>query len=453
MGRVERELGGAGASIGASATAVARDLDPALAMQLVRTALTGGVDLRLRPRGGTYEITADVGGSLIAGEPAAIGAVATASAHYLQRPDQPHVRLDPTARLMAGWCADLGAARRGGRWQWATSVTAESPGLETNDAGTLMSADDLDGFAEVHRVETAPGDRLQGWRLGGGVEGGWNFGGVRKPASIYADGGITLNSFAGASVTATANLPGLTDDLTRGGPLMAEGAGAALLVSASGVPNRPVTWSASGQVNWHQTRARGGQASATVTILPSERVRLSITPRAVWQRVAQQYLTTVADAGGGAATFGSRYLFAALDQREVAAQLRVGVALTPDLAIDAYVEPFVSVGRFTGIGELAAARTHDLRRYAQAARAGGTVAITDGASFAIDDPDFTAVSLRSTLVLRWELAPGSVLWAVWQEQRGEDRLGARWDPSLAGRPFTTTGEHVLAVKLAWWFAP
>ncbi|MCE9580615.1 MAG: carbohydrate binding family 9 domain-containing protein [Deltaproteobacteria bacterium] len=453
VGRVERELGGAGASIGASATAVARDLDPALAMQLVRTALTGGVDLRLRPRGGAYELTADIGGSLIAGEPAAIGAVATASAHYFQRPDQPHVRLDPTARTMAGWCADLGAAHRGGAWQWSTGVTAESPGLETNDAGTLMSADDLDGFVEIGRVETDPGDRLQSWRIGGGVEGGWNFGGVRKPAAVHTDVSFSLPSFAGASAQAIANLPGLSDDLTRGGPLMAEGAGGSLVVNANGVPNRPVTWNATGQVNWHQTRARGGQASATMTILPSERVRLSITPRAVWQRIAQQYLTTVSDAGGGAATFGSRYLFAALDQREVAAQLRVGVALTPDLAIDAYVEPFVSVGRFTGIGELAAARTHDVRRYTQTARGDGTVAITDGTAFAIDDPDFTAVSLRSTLVLRWELAPGSVLWAVWQEQRGDNRLGARWDASLAGRPFTTAGEHVLAVKLAWWFAP
>jgi hypothetical protein len=454
VARVERELGGAGASIGASATAVGRALDPELARQLVDTAVTGGLDVRLRPRGGAYELTADLGGSAIHGTPAAIATVAQASAHYFQRPDQPHVHLDPTAHTMAGWCADLGAARRAGPWQWAGSFTAESPGLELNDAGALMSADDLDGYAELHRVETVPGARLQSWRLGGGAAEGWNFGGVRKPASVWVDGAIALPSFAGARATATAQLPGLTDDLTRGGPLMAEGAGASLVVSANGVTNRPVTWTATGQVNWHETRARGGQVAATATFLPSQRLRLSITPRAVWQRVAQQYVTTVSDAGGGAATYGARYLFGALDQREIAAQLRVGLALTPDLAIDAYVEPFVSVGRFTGLGELAAARTHDVRRYASAARAAGSVAITDGAAgFAIDDPDFTTVSLRSTLVLRWELRPGSVLWAVWQSQRGEAQPGARWDAALAGRPFAVAGEHVLAVKLAWWFAP
>jgi hypothetical protein len=37
--------------------------------------------------------------------------------------------------------------------------------------------------------------------------------------------------------------------------------------------------------------------------------------------------------------------------------------------------------------------------------------------FGFDDPDFTILSLRSTVVLQWEFRPGSKLFAVWQQDR------------------------------------
>jgi len=168
----------------------------------------------------------------------------------------------------------------------------------------------------------------------------------------------------------------------------------------------------------------------------------------------RQYLATITDAGGGEATFGARYLFAALAQREVSAQLRLLVALTPELVVDAYVEPFASSGRFTGLGELERARGRDLRRYGDVARGGGEVVIRDGAaSFTIDEPDFTVLSLRSTAVLRWELRPGSVLYAVWQQDRGRALGAAHLGGDTVGDLVTAPGGHVLAVKLAWWWSP
>jgi hypothetical protein len=78
--------------------------------------------------------------------------------------------------------------------------------------------------------------------------------------------------------------------------------------------------------------------------------------------------------------------------------------------------------------------------------------IVDGASgFAIDEPDFSIASLRSTAVLRWELRPGSTLFVVWQQSRqGSDDVSRPLHtvtPDVVTRP----GIHSLAIKLSYWF--
>ena len=164
----------------------------------------------------------------------------------------------------------------------------------------------------------------------------------------------------------------------------------------------------------------------------------------------RQYVATV-DAPATTATYGQRYVFAAIERLEVSAQLRAAITLTADLAIDVYVEPFVSRGRYDRLGELAAPGSNDLIHYARVRRDGQTVRVDD-AGFSLPEPDFTARSLRSTAVLRWEPRAGSTLYAVWQQQRASDEPRARAvGPGLVDA-FTAAGAHVFALKLAWWFA-
>jgi len=453
VARVEQDLGGAGATAGATITAVARDLsDPNLAMQLARTAITGGADLRLRPRDGRYELKLDAGGSDVMGTAAAITRIEETSTHYFQRPDQAHVHVDTTATSLRGWHLDASASKRAGRWLWDASFQAESPGLELNDAGAIESADDLDWSVDLTRRETAPSQHLHGWSITGVAQGGWNFGGVRKPGYVWIDWSVTLPSFASTGGEIAFEYPGVLDDLTRGGPLMRGPVGVSADWSWNSTPNRAVVYGVAAHGVYTDTMTRGGRLSANLTAILSPRLRVQLAPRVLWDRVLSQYVDTIA--GGGADTYGSRYLFAELEQHEAAAQLRAQLALSPDLTLEAYVEPFASVGRYTGLGELAAARTKDLRRYDSFDRANGSITVHDpSGDFTISDPDFTAVSLRSTVVLRWELTPGSVLYAVWQQNRSQTDAFA--DPSFhsLGRPFSVPGEHLVAIKLTWWFAP
>jgi hypothetical protein len=94
-----------------------------------------------------------------------------------------------------------------------------------------------------------------------------------------------------------------------------------------------------------------------------------------------------------------------------------------------------------------------VRWYDALAHVGTTRAIVDGGtSFTIAEPDYSVASLRSTAVLRWEPAPGSTLFVVWQQQRGG--IAAPVAQPLHGAAndvFTQSAIHTIAVKLSYWF--
>jgi hypothetical protein len=449
--RVEHQVGAS--VLGATVTAVERDLAGSpLALLLPRTALVGGGDAKLRTADGTYEAFLAGGVTSVFGTPEAIALLETSAGHYFQRPDATHLQLDPAARRLAGWHARAGGSKRAGAWQGTALAELESPGFELNDIGVLQSADDISVAAEVSRIVTTPSERVASWDISGAASTAWNFGGLRKPIDLQANASITSTAFNSASIAFEIATPGGSDDLTRGGPVMETGWAEAVTVSASTPRGRAQQLSGRLTGLLSSTLEQGIFASASAASRVTPALRLDLTPSLTWIETRRQYVATVSDAGGGDRTFGARYLFGELHRKEAALELRATLSLSPDLVLTLYAQPFVSVGRYDRLGELAAAGSDDVRWYDATLRAGETRAISDGATgFSIGEPDFTVASLRSTAVLRWELMPGSTLFIVWQQ----DRQGAttRAQPLHAAVPDVTAqpGTHTVAIKLSYWF--
>jgi len=442
--RLERELDGDASLAGVTVTGVARDTsDATIRDALPRGAISGGGDLRWRFHGGKDEVFVAAGGSAVGGDPDAIARLETSSTHYFQRPDADHVALHPDATSLAGWHADAVAQRRAGPWRFYAQAGAESPGLELNDLGVLSSADDLSASAGIERVVTEPSRWLHSWSIGFHDDEAWNFGGVHKPASTELYGAITLPSFVRIEAAVGVTRAGLSDDETRGGPLMEQGpsAEAELSIGSSGAGKLQWGWEGAAVVS--DTEASGLDTGFRLQWQTRDRLRLELAPTLTMGTNRTQYVDQLDD----------RYLFATLELRQLSTVLRVQAALSPELTIDAYAQPFVSSGRYVGLGELAAPRSREPRRYDDVRRADGQLQVRDGADmFAIGDPDFTVLSLRSTVVLRWELRPGSVLYAVWQQARATGGNVARGlAPGVFSDVITAPGEHVVAVKLSWWF--
>jgi hypothetical protein len=449
--RVEHQVGAS--VLGATATAVQRDVAGSpLELILPRTALAGGGDARLRTADGGYELQLSGGLSSVSGTPEAIALIETSSTHYFQRPDATHLALDPAARRMVGWHAGATASKRAGDWQGTALVGLESPGFEPNDLGVLQSTDDIAVSADAARIVTTPGHRLLSWEIGGGASTAWNFGGLRKPVDLRASAEITTTAFHNASLAVGVTTPGGSDDLTRGGPVMETGWAQSATLTASTPRGRAQQLSATVTGQLSSTLQQGILASANATSRITPALRLDLKPSLTWVETRRQYVATVRDAGGGDSTFGARYLFGELHRKEAALELRATWSLSPDLVLTLFAQPFVSVGRYDRLGELAAAGSRDVRTYGATSRMPGTRQIVDGAvMFSIDEPDFTVASLRSTAVLRWELSPGSTLFVVWQQLRQGSFTQSQplhsAVPDVASQP----GTHTVAIKLSYWF--
>ncbi len=457
IGRVQQEFGRNSSTAGVSLTAVRRDVPEgsALAALLPRSAITGGGDVNLRTARSEYEFSFSFGFSHLTGDPDAILGIQRHPAHFMQRPDATEFTLDPARRSLSGWGAGMSAEKNSGRhWIWEVDVSAESPGFDLNDAGQLGSANDISVDASLMWRETEPGKlfRRRSHDLYAGRS--WNFGGIHTGTESSLANNFQLRNFWQLFLGGFVEARALSDDLTRGGPLMGTGFGHGFDLSLNGNEGSPVTWNSALSYFDDEFGGWSFTARAGIATRPAPRWSISVNPR--WSRsvVSRQYVAALP--GGPAATFGTRYVFAFVDRNTLSAQLRLNYAFTPDLTLELYAEPFAASGEFHDFGELGAARSRDVRTYGTdgttiVREESGYTVTADGETFTLPDRDFNVLSFRSNLVLRWEWLRGSTLYLVWQQDRSgiADRdVGLR---SLFDT-FDADGRNFVALKMTYWLA-
>jgi hypothetical protein len=199
----------------------------------------------------------------------------------------------------------------------------------------------------------------------------------------------------------------------------------------------------------------------SLTVNPGSNLQIALTPSLTFDHEAAQYVQAEPDPSA-TATFGQRYVFAALQQTQVAFETRVNWTFTPTLSLQLYAQPLLSANAYRDYKELRAPRTYDFAVYG---RDRGTIAPDGNGGFTVDpdgpgaagaftiaDQSFNLRSLRANLVLRWEYRPGATLFVVWQQSRSNQADGVG-DFDL-GRDFrslrTTPADNLLAVKVSHW---
>lgn len=191
---------------------------------------------------------------------------------------------------------------------------------------------------------------------------------------------------------------------------------------------------------------------------PSSNFSLSLGPEFMRERTAIQWVTKVEDPMM-TSTYGNRYVFGHIDQRIIAAALRLNWTFTPRLTLQAYLQPFLGAGAYSRFKELARPKTYDYNLYGEGA---STIEYTNGRfhvdpdgpgpaePFSFGNPDFNVKSLRGTVVLRWEYLPGSLLYLVWTQNRtdyaypGDFRLRRDFSNLL-----TAPGDNIFLIKLSY----
>lgn len=474
-GRLRRDLNGGRRTFGAMLTSVHRRIgSDAAAASLRSTAYSGGLDFRSETMDRVWSVFGSFSPSYVGGSTAAIAATQRTSAHFFQRPDADHLEYDPTATSMSGYRLQIDAGKRAGTWIWNTALIATSPGYEINDLGFLLNADRILTDPNITYEQNRPGRLFRRWSLRFGPDNDFNFGGDLVRSIAMWSFNSQLNNFWTNSVRFNWIASSMNDRLTRGGPLTRTPAGWLAGFDVGSDPRKRYT--ATGGVTYTRDRAGLEQTTATLQagVRPASNWNVQIGPTLNRVRLPAQYVTTVVDSTA-MSTYGSRYVFAALDQTTLGIETRLNVTFTPALSLEMYAQPFFATNDFGALKELRAPRTFDFLEYGTdvgtSTRETGARYLIDpdgpggpAQPFRVDDRDFNLNSLRGNAVLRWEWRPGSTMFLVWQQERA-GRLGAI-DAEREGRQISgfdvSSGVHdlfalrptnVLVFKVSYWLNP
>ena len=435
---LRKDLRNGASGIGAMATTVHRSLSDERFSFLRSAAYSGGMDYFHRFGDNQFALNGSFSASHIRGGPQAIGLAQLSSSRYFQRPDQDYVSVDTTATSMTGYAGSLQLGKVAGNWLYATDLYAYSPGFEINDAGFETTVDRIFHGIRVNRRWLQPGKVFRRFNVNATFANSWNFGGTRQWTSAYFGLGGQLRNYWQFEVGGNYNLGGLSDKSTRGGPLMESPAGWGTSGFIGTDFRKPVSLAVFADYSQNQYGGAGGGIGTEINLRPTGALTLSLAPSFNTSHAIGMYVTQRRDETA-AATYGGRYLFSELDQKSLDLSIRINWALSPDLSIQLWAQPFIATGDYEGFKELEQPRTFDFMQYG--VDGSSTIDLDEESNlYTVDpdgpngpaetitfyNPDFSIRSLRSNLVMRWEYMPGSTLFLVWNHGRS----GSSSDPQF-----------------------
>jgi hypothetical protein len=461
VARVQRDLTPR-VGLGMLATAVNRDLrEPSLEDLLPAQAYTAGIDGHVfLDRKRDWVINGSLATSHVAGSTPAITRLQRASQRYFDRPDAPHVELDPNATSLGGWSGSVNLNRQSGVHGLNASLWGVSPGFDSSDVGfTFMS--DRAGMHVAYQWKNPKVNRFARSRVVTLAKFyTWNYARELQTDGYFASGQIEFKNYWSVFGTTLFFQPTQDDRSTRGGPSMATPRAGIAFLGFQSDRRRRVSVDGGANIDNNSFGGWGRNVNLSIRYLPAASLEVSMGPNFSRTHGLSQYVNTYVDPVA-AATFGSRYVFATIDQREFSLQTRINYVLSPKMSLQVYMQPLVSVGDYDGFKQLARPRTFEFTTFGQD---GGTIVYDrrsarytvtpgdGGTPFEIDNPDFNFKSLRLNAIYRWEWRPGSALYLVWTEQR-QDLA----DPGnfVLGRDvrhtFTAQPDDVFMVKISYWF--
>lgn len=461
--RSQKEFNNGLQGLGFITTSVFRDLNnPTMKNLLPDNALSFALDgWTFLDKDKTWVIAGWWGTSRISGDQTAILNRQLSYPHYFQRPDANHVNVNENATSMTGWAGRLTLNKQKGKFIVNASIGAVSPGFDSNDLGFLWDCDVINSHIMLAYREFKPGKIFRTWSTMLFTQRNYNFAGdkIGEQRLIFIGNAEFLNYWSLYSQISI-NPEHFSPFLTRGGP---------------SILRRPFTWgeigidsdnrkplvaslstffysNSDGSQEWNYSCSLRWKSGANFSLL--------IQPSYNFEHETTQWVTNIEDSHM-TPTYGTRYVFGEIREKTLACTIRLHWIFSPKISLQAYIQPFISVGSYQHFKELAQPRSHDFNYFGQ-----GNSSINysptddqyfvdpDGPGpaplFSFTNPDFNYKSLRGTVVLRWEYRPGSTIFLVWTQNRadyshaGDFQLGRDFSNLLSA-----PGDNIFMLKLTY----
>ncbi|WP_163326264.1 DUF5916 domain-containing protein [Draconibacterium mangrovi] len=456
IGRFQQEYDHGNTLIGGMLTQTHRTIKDEHLNFLSSNALTYGADFTRYWKDREYFFETKLIGSSINGDEEAISRLQTSSARYYQRPDSDNA-YDPNLTKLNGIGASVKAGKWSkGHWRYNEEINYRSPGLELNDLGFMMLADLLKNNTSVSYVEKENKSIFKNYEFNLQQQNAWNSAGD----GLYSQAVLSshtefMNSWM-LVVNGSYKWRINDEQLLRGGPSMKLPDQLALHYMAYTNQAKNLIVSLSGTRAIHLT----GNSNLT-SVSPEISLRVRSNLRFSFQTDFQktldelQYIQHVNKPDNS-----TSYLLGTIDNRNLGFTLRVDLAVTPEMTIQYYASPFVSIGKYKDFKRVTDPQSsaYDQRFTTMVPDIQNNMYYFDEnldgtADYSISNPDFNFQQFRSNLVFRWEYRAGSTIYLVWSQDRTNyDPAGSFSFHDGFKKMADLHPKNILMIKLSYWFS-
>ncbi|MDZ7691267.1 MAG: DUF5916 domain-containing protein [Balneolaceae bacterium] len=463
VARTKKDLNNGNTYFGGFASAVNRNIgDRYFKTFLHRSAYLGGIDFEHNWADRDWAVSGTFSFSHVNGTREAILQTQQSSARYFGRVDSDKLSIDPNKTSLEGFASEVSMRKSGGKhWRSSLTYSEVSPGYEVNDLGFENRADYRATAFALFYQESDP-RHLRFYEIWTFETWAWNYDGDRIGNYYNTGTYMQFNNLWSFNVNLNYAGRAYFDRLTRGGP----------------VARRPRDWNFNFNIRTDQTKpvsfTLGGFRRKVIShkefdrviwmgieLRPTTFIQLEIEPEIGQSTEVDQYVSTIDDPTA-TETYGSRYVFADIDQTFLSTSIRLDWTFTPNISLQLYARPYVSTGNYYNYKEFTTPRGYDFdvygkdrgniqyseenQQYTVDPNGNGN---TD--SFTIDQPDYNFRSIQGNTVFRWEYKPGATLFLVWQHDRSssgpENDFQFNRDFSHL---FGAEPTNMFLVKLSYW---
>jgi hypothetical protein len=451
--------------LGFLGTAVVRDLRTEEQKNTLRdNAFTGGIDgYTFIGAKKTWALNGWIGASHLTGSKQAIVELQESSQHYYQRPDFKYVRLDSNRTILNGWAGRIALNKEKGNFYLNTAIGVNSPGFETNDLGFHWRSNIINSHFVLGYMWFQPGRYFRNARIFAATFRNYDFDGNKTWDGVmgFVHGQFHNYWWFDGEIGFAPRV--LDNTRTRGGPLMLNPRAFWFGFLGATDDRKPIVFNLGGNYSASDAGGYDFQIQGKILWKPSSGMEISLEPKFYRNHAIAQWIDNIDDPTA-TFTYGKRHLFALMDQQEFSSSVRFNYTFTPKLSFELYMQPLISSGIFQDFKEFAEPGTFNFNHYGQ-----GNSQIDydevnnqyeidpDGSgqnNFRIDNPDFNFRSLRGTTVLRWEYAPGSILYFVWTHERSGDELLGEFNFRRDMNELSDLrANNIFLVKISYWVNP
>ena len=340
-------------------------------------------------------------------------------------------RGDSPVERESGYALDVEFEKSGGKHHgFEFEFEAKSPDFNIQDMGYLERADEIECYAEyLFRTREPVGifrqtiSGIETWQ-------DWNFDGDHISNGIGFWTNLRYLNYWDTNFGVHYNFPRYSDLETRGGPLLRPPAnyGGWFWGGTDWNKNFRVSINFWGGENTSRSWWWGGYIQFTYR--PIDRMETSLSIQHDQSFDENQWVDNIEDANDS-----THYAFGRLNLREWNLTARLSYNFTRDMSLQLYLQPFNAVGKYSEYVELAEPGTYKFHPYDPG-----------------DDYDFNEKELNFSAVFRWEYAPGSAIFAVWNRGMYDDSHPGRFDiiDNIEGL-VKAESDDIFMIKVNRWF--